>query len=58
MNESNLKEKNVGDAKRGKTLSSNRSDFLGADSENSERGGWDTKQLYSRYFLFFSDGIL
>ena len=42
MNQSNLKEKNVADAKRRKTLSSNHSDFLGADSENSERGGRNT----------------
>ena len=58
MNQSDLKEKNVADAKPGKTLSSNRSDFLGADSENSDRGGRDTKQFYSRYFLFFWEGIL
>ena len=53
MNQSDLKAKNVADAKRGKTLSSSASDFSGADPENSERGGRDTKQLYPRYFLFF-----
>ena len=38
MNQLDLKAKNVADAKRGKTLSSNASDFSGADPENSERG--------------------
>ena len=41
MNQSDLKAKNVADAKRGKTLSSSASDFSGADPENSERGGRD-----------------
>ena len=58
MNQSDLKTKNVADAKRGKTLWSNASDFSGSDPENSERGGRDTLQLYPRYFLFFWDGIL
>ena len=42
MNQSDLKAKNVADAKRGKTLSSNGSGFSGADPENSERGCRDT----------------
>ena len=42
MNQSDLKTKNVADTKRGKTLSSNASDFSGSDPENSERGGRDT----------------
>ena len=58
MNQSDLEAKNVADAKRGKTLSSNGSDFSGTDPENSERGGRDTSQLYPIYFLFFSTGIL